>query len=462
MSREKFWVEIETQIQSRNIKDIKEGFADAGPNDLVFYNLNDGEKSLSDFEQRSKNKLFAFLVTIERTGVAYPQNCLAVKMQDFLWLQEKSVQKILRHELTGKKFIGITGTNGKTTTVHIIRTILANEGVRVLSIGTVGIWLGNQCVGNTNTMTSPGYITFHRILAQWQDKFDVLVMEVSSHALDQGRIRGLKFNYAAWMSFTQDHLDYHGSMENYFNTKIKLVTDYLKKDAKFYVPWREKELFERINSVFSCVIPKKLESSPGQLLPPFFQIDFNQSNLETAIAICEDYLARKVSVDVHKLTTPEGRLEIHRFGQKTFVIDSAHTPGALENVCRAINQAFPDKDLFVLFGCGGDRDRNKRPIMAKVVSSFAKKIFLTLDNVRNEDPQQIIADILPGIDKSKTQVEMNREKAVELAYNQSHESTVVLLAGKGPEQYQIVKGQLVPYSELGSLKMAHNKVTRDA
>lgn len=465
MSKLKVIQTILEKIARKDITSATEGFSGGHERNIVFYNLHSNEKAVAVFKDRLSSSKDAYVIVCSEKieqNEQFKENVIFLISKDYAETQTEIVNKIYPLELANKKFVGITGTNGKTTTVHLVRDILYKNNASVLSIGTVGVWLNNKQVEDTQTMTSPGFVNFRKILFKYQDVFDCLVMEVSSHALEQKRIRGVDYDFVAWTSFTQDHLDFHQTMDGYFNAKIKLFNEYLRPNAIAFVPKAEVELREKIlkemTSPQQLRTPLALAERYSGPLPPFFQISFNKSNLEIAWEICENILNKKVQVDPMTLATPEGRLEIHVLNEKTFVIDSAHTPDALENALRAVKQAFPRKSLYVLFGCGGDRDRKKRPVMASIASKHAEKIFLTSDNLRNEDPAQIISDIVVGIDLGKTVIEIDREKAVLLAYKASGPETVCLMAGKGPERYQIVKGNLLPYSELGALQKAMQSV----
>jgi UDP-N-acetylmuramoyl-L-alanyl-D-glutamate--2,6-diaminopimelate ligase len=214
-------------------------------------------------------------------------------------------------------------------------------------------------------------------------------MEASSHALEQRRLEGIKFESAGWLSFSQDHLDYHKTMEDYFAAK-KLIFLHLKDKASVFLPAEQTELMKKLSDEKAVAIAPPIKNH----LPLFFQTRFNQNTLEVAEALIRKVFSYESDFDYFKINPPDGRFYIKNFRSNFIVVDFAHTPDALENICRGIKKAFPQHRLKVLFGCGGDRDRTKRPLMGEVVDKLADDIYLTSDNPRTEDPQEILNDML--------------------------------------------------------------------
>ena len=269
-------------------------------------------------------------------------------------------------------------------------------------------------------------------------------MEVSSHALIQDRYYGIEFDEAGWLSFTQDHLDFHKTMDDYFQAKA-LILKKLKSSATLFVPAEQQDLFKRLHALSSNV--KMAEIIQGDL-PIFFKAKFNRNNLEVALSIVESLWGKSSPFDFSKLKSPDGRFYIRPFKSNFIVVDFAHTPDALENICRGLKEAYPDHKLKVLFGCGGDRDRSKRPQMGSIASVWADEIYITSDNPRSENPEQIISDILLGIAGKDYQAITDRREAVQKAFKELKEKEILLLAGKGHEDYILINGVKHPYSDI--------------
>jgi UDP-N-acetylmuramoyl-L-alanyl-D-glutamate--2,6-diaminopimelate ligase len=266
-------------------------------------------------------------------------------------------------------------------------------------------------------------------------------MEASSHALHQGRLYGISFDVAGWLSFSQDHLDYHKTMDAYFEAK-SLIFKHLKPGARVYIPSTQKELSEKLKG------PVRMAPVLSGILPLFFSTQFNRDNLEVAIAIIEDVFKSKITVDFNRLQSPDGRFYIQKYLTSYLVVDFAHTPDALMNICTGIKKSFPGYKLKVLFGCGGDRDRTKRPLMGKVVDQLADEAYVTSDNPRSENPVTIIDDILRGFQRLIPRKIVDRREAVRIAFSEIKEKEVLLLAGKGHEDYILINGVKHPYSDI--------------
>jgi len=350
---------------------------------------------------------------------------------------------------------GVTGTNGKTSTIKYLEAILLARGRRVLSIGTLGLFVDGVKSDDTG-FTSPPYLELRRLLYRYREQVDCVVMEVSSHALAQGRVHGLRLATAGWTNFTQDHLDYHKTEAAYFTAKTRIF-DMLAPNARLYST--STPLAERLRALSEPPASLQLLSLPE--LPaaalaerPFLALDYNQANLAIAMAMAND-LAPVVTEQPppwRALAPVPGRFDTRVCGSRTIVIDFAHTPDALDNVLSAIRGAFPDARLMTLFGCGGDRDHGKRPAMGAAVARWSDRIIVTSDNPRFESPEKIIADILPGIDGKAHQVIVDRREAIatlfdQLATRPEDEPWVALIAGKGHEPYIDRNGVKEPYSD---------------
>lgn len=429
-----------TEISSLSIKDIHWRAQDSDKESLLFYRIGEDEKSQKAFAERIKKSNFAWLVT-NISHPELPKNSTVISEEKWPEIQKQLLD--ILYPLPNIKFIAITGTNGKTTTTDLVLQLGHLIGKKGLSIGTLGVRETGKTILDFG-LTSPSLIDLRKFLSLYGSDKDFCVMEASSHALLQNRLYGLSFDSAGWLSFSQDHLDYHQTMEAYFDAKC-LILNQLNDKAKIFVPEEQKSLFEEILSVSKKTV--KAHEISGKL-PLFFGTKFNRNNLEVAVAIIEDTFGIKVPNVFEKIIPPDGRFYIREYRSNFIVVDFAHTPDALLNICQGIKETFPEHRLKVLFGCGGDRDRTKRPQMAQVVDQIADEIYITSDNPRSENPDQIIDDIVKGIVKNKFKRITERPKAVQLAFSELKEKEVLLLAGKGHEDYILINGVKHPYSDI--------------
>jgi UDP-N-acetylmuramoyl-L-alanyl-D-glutamate--2,6-diaminopimelate ligase len=424
------------------IKDLHWRSQDSNKNSLLFYKVGNKLSDEAVFHQRISNASYAHLI-INRTIQPMPVNCSVVNENEWPQLQKDCLDLI--YPLPSLRLIGITGTNGKTTTADLVLQLGHQVGKKGISIGTLGVReLGKTIVDFG--LTSPPLIDLRKYLYQYGQDKDFCVMEASSHALEQQRLYGIQFDCAGWLSFSQDHLDYHKTMENYFSAK-KLIFQHLKKNAVVFLPSEQKELIKKLS--------KEAISLAGGIsadLPLFFQTQFNQNNLEVAAGIINFLFKSELHFDYQKLNPPDGRFYIKSYRSNYIVIDFAHTPDALENICKGIRKAFPHHQLKVLFGCGGDRDRTKRALMGEIADKYADDIYVTSDNPRSEDPAQIIQDIIHGFIKNTPKVIIDRPAAVKRAFESLNENEILLLAGKGHEDYILINGIKYPYSDIGEIE----------
>lgn len=372
-----------------------------------------------------------------------------------------SADAFYEHPSGKLKLVGITGTNGKTTTVTLLYNLFRSLGYECGLMSTIANYVGNRRIETTNTTSDP--ITINSLLSQMcKAGCEYCFMEVSSIGVDQKRIEGLEFKAGIFSNLTHDHLDYHGTFANYLRCK-QIFFDKLSKDAfaitnsddkngKIMVQNTKAQVITygcRTAADHKCRIIE--EGFDGMLL----NIDgkevwtrligaHNAYNLlaiyTTAIALGANN--EETLVALSKLESAKGRLETLR-GPKdlTVVIDYAHTPDALENVLKTLRDVGPEKQLICLFGCGGDRDKTKRPEMGAVAEKYADRIILTSDNSRSEDTSDIINDIKGGMAPEGLARTLNisdRKEAIRTAIMLADKGAVLLLAGKGHETYQII------------------------
>jgi UDP-N-acetylmuramoyl-L-alanyl-D-glutamate--2,6-diaminopimelate ligase len=351
------------------------------------------------------------------------------------------------------RIAAVTGTNGKTTTVKYLESLLIAAGERVLSVGTLGLALNGEDQGGTG-FTSPPLVELRRLLAVYRDRADILLTEASSHALHQGRLAGLRFDAAGWTNFSVDHLDYHGTEAAYFEAKTRIL-EQLGDGAPLWVS--SDEVADRLIGSHPHA-PIRRPDAPeldavALTQKPFLGLDYNKANLALALALATQLGVELPHEPWRALGAVDGRFETFVHRNRTIVVDFAHTPDALEKLLRAVRTAFPGARVTTLFGCGGDRDRSKRPLMGAAVSAHSDHSIVTSDNPRFEDPRTIIEDTLAGMDGPDTPtVVVDRAAAVAalfdlLAKAPADEPQVALIAGKGHERYIDRNGEKRHYSD---------------
>jgi len=358
------------------------------------------------------------------------------------------------------KIIGITGTNGKTTTASALYSFLLDLGYKVAMQGTRGFFM-NDTVVEGKSLTTPSVLNTYKHIYQAVDAgCEFFIMEVSSHAIVQKRIEGLNFELKILTNITQDHLDYHKTIEEYIAVKNSFFQDGGKKLINKDEPRASFEIKNTFtygieNPATYKLMAYSLNEASSGIIQHFAQIVpfssslhgfFNLYNLMAAIGAAHILTKKPLEeiVDVvENFAGVSGRME-QVSEVPNVIVDFAHTPDGMQQVLNALKE----KELLVVFGAGGDRDRAKRPLMGRVASSLAKKIYITSDNPRNEDPQKIVDDILSGIeDRSNVVVELNRKKAIEMALAEQEEQEVVVILGKGDEAYQIIYDQKFPFDD---------------
>lgn len=339
------------------------------------------------------------------------------------------------------KIIGVTGTNGKTTTTYLIEQILGES--KVARIGTVEYKIGDEIIEAPNT--TPESLDIIKMCKKSVDKgLEYLVMEVSSHGLTSGRVDMLDFDVAVFTNLTPEHLDYHKDMEDYFNAK-KILFEKLK-DSKNGVINIDDEYGRRIYKEFGGMTYSLKEKADLDLelikkINPSLLGKFNMYNLLAAIGVGK---LLNINLDIIKERAREikgapGRFESVLAGQEfKVVVDYAHTGDALENILQGVTDLKTSGKIITVFGCGGDRDRIKRPVMAEVSERYSDLVIVTSDNPRTEDPNKIIDDIIKGFKNKNYIVEIDRKEAIKKAVLKAEKDDIILIAGKGHETYQIL------------------------
>ncbi len=366
--------------------------------------------------------------------------------------------------------IGVTGTNGKTSTTYLLKTILESCGEKVGLIGTIQNMIGDRVLAAGHTTPDP-YDLQSMLSLMVAEGCGYAVMEVSSHALDQDRVEGCSFDAAIFTNLTQDHLDYHGTMENYLAAKKRLFslcrTAILNQDDAWFDQMREglacdmvtfsagndaadytaRNIRHRPDGVDFELVGTGVIGRVRLAVPGRFSV-YNALGA-AACALTLGLPFQPVVEALGQAVGVKGRAEVVPTGRDfTVVIDYAHTPDGLEKICGALRECKTGR-LVTLFGCGGDRDKTKRPKMAAAAASLSDYLVVTSDNPRSEDPQAIIDDILTGLEGSKTPytVVVNRVEAIHWAIRHAKPGDTILLAGKGHETYQVLHDGIIHLDE---------------
>ncbi|CAM2059393.1 UDP-N-acetylmuramoyl-L-alanyl-D-glutamate--2, 6-diaminopimelate ligase [Desulfovibrionales bacterium] len=374
--------------------------------------------------------------------------------------------------------IGITGTNGKTTICYLLEHLFRENGYRVGILGTVSYrW---PKVEFNAPLTTPDCWQLHELFKRMAEaQVDIAFMEVSSHAIDQQRVAGLNFAAAVFTNLTQDHLDYHTDMEHYFRTKVRLFHNLPEKQKTCVINWNDTyglrlletchntigyglygpnplanrsvpELKGHIvaNTIEGLSILMGWKDQAWKIKSPLIG-RYNASNLLATQAVGLAFgLTHRELIALNTCVGAPGRMErIQGTRGQIIFVDYAHSPDALKNVLVTLKDLQPAR-IITVFGCGGNRDRSKRPLMGQAVARWSDMIVLTSDNPRHEDPLVIIADVLPGLEGClQVVVEPDRRAAITLALKSMKEGDILLIAGKGHETYQQIEDQKVVFSD---------------
>ena len=364
-----------------------------------------------------------------------------------------------------KNLIAVTGTNGKSSVAHFFKEINKYLGISCASIGTLG-FIENRNKTN-NTLTTPDILTNHMKLNEYyKKKIKNVIIETSSHGLDQGRLRGIVFRSGIFTNFTRDHLDYHKTLKNYLKAKLTLFSNLLSKNGyiitnsslneKYTKHFKNKKLLFGQNGNTIKLISVKACGNMSLV-----KINFNNevflfktkligriqiNNLINSIlaAISVGIKFKKIINIIHKVKNPLGRIDYIGNKYKTIIIDYAHTPDGLKKVLGSLLTHF-NKKIILVFGCGGDRDRKKRLTMGRIANKYCNKVFITDDNPRYEDPHKIRSEIAKGCNKSR--IISSREEAIKKAFKLLNKTNLLLITGKGHENYQIFKNIKKPFSD---------------
>jgi UDP-N-acetylmuramate--alanine ligase len=355
----------------------------------------------------------------------------------------------LDHPSKKLKIIGITGTNGKSTTTNMIEFLLRKSGKRVGLIGGIENKICGISLGKSE-LTTPQSDYIHMFFNECLKRnVEFVVMEVSSQGIELNRVDGIEFSCIGFTNLSQDHLDFHKTMDNYFESKMKCFQQ-LKPNGFFVInndcDWGKKALKsfvkndQKVLKINSDTIDESILQSSKNLESPIYGV-YNAYNMMMAKSICQEFNVSIPFELINAFPGVPGRLKKHYLKNKSVgIVDFAHSPDAIENVLRNVKN--DTNDLIVVFGAGGDRDKGKRELMGSMAEKYANKIILTSDNPRSENPLEIVKDIIKGIqNETLFIIELDRSKAIEMAANISTKGSIITILGKGHEDYMIIGNQ---------------------
>lgn len=373
------------------------------------------------------------------------------------------IKEYYQEKIKNIKLIGITGTNGKTTTCYLIYQMLNMIGVKTAYIGTIGFYLDDNIISLDNT--TPSIDILYNLIMDAKDKnCKVVVMEVSSHALKQDRVHGLLFDAVAVTNITQDHLDYHRNMEDYIKSKKKII--YMTKNKKICILNKKSKRYKRfinkdndnfiigkgikINMVISDLNSTKIIIKDG--INKCFNIPlvgmFNVYNFLYAYYIIKmlGYNVNIIKDKLYLLGEPKGRMQKISYKNNVIFVDYAHTPDAVKKVLKTVRK-IKNNGIITIVGCGGNRDKTKRPIMAKIACKYSSYVIFTNDNPRNENEKEIMKDILNGAG-GEYEVIYDRGDAIKRGIELLGDKMILMVLGKGHEDYQIIGDKKLHFSDV--------------
>ena len=370
--------------------------------------------------------------------------------------------------------IGVTGTNGKTTTAYLIYQALNMLGKKCCYIGTIGYYLNKKLCNLPNT--SPDICEIYDMMIRAYDNgYKYVAIEVSSQGLSYERFNGIEFDYAIFTNLTVDHLDYHKTMKNYALAKQKLFNqnkgvNIINVDDEYNDYFKiNKYVTYGFNNSDYKIIDYKLSHDET-----FFKVEHDKKiyNIKSCLIgkyniynmLCAFIVLHLLEIDsdkiiniIPKLKCPDGRMDIIKYNSNSIIIDYAHTPDAMENIFKTVKE-LTKGNIYTVFGCTGDRDRNKRPVMMRLACSNSKYVIVTSDDLHDEDFNQIVNDMLKENNFNNYEICMNRGKAVKKAIDKLEENDILLILGKGHERFIIVKDKKIPFNDKEEVEKIINKV----
>jgi len=379
--------------------------------------------------------------------------------------------EIFGHPEEKMDLIGITGTNGKTTTTYMIKSFLEHLEIKTGLLGTIEIFDGDETVDAQRTTPEANDI-FRNLARMYDNGCEKVVMEVSSHALSLGRIQGLTFSAVAFTNISRDHLDFHDNFNDYVNSKLRLL-DHLKPEGKVYYNYDDSRLKAALEglgdyNIFSYSIKNDSDYKAESINLYQDKIEFVLNNKEFKLKMSGKFnvynclaasaILLESGIDIDKIIEAvenfrgvPGRFEyVSNETDIVVLVDYAHTPAGIKNVLNSINE-FKERNVIAVFGCGGDRDKDKRPEMGIIGYELADKIILTSDNPRSEEPAEIIKDIESGINNKYPEAKydkiIDRGKAIKKAILEAETDDIIIIFGKGHETYQEFADRVIDFDD---------------
>ena len=426
--------------------------------------IPDGHDKVMDAIERGAS------VVVLQKDMDLPDSVIKVVVPDSRYALAILANKFYDFPSGKMKMIGITGTNGKTTTTHIIESIFMQKH-RVGIIGTLNYKINGQINKSKDTTPEPPDLQeiFTRMVAS---KLDYCAMEVSSHGIDFFRVEGVNYNVALFTNLSQDHLDYHKTMELYLQTKLRLF-QWIKPDdyaianiddphgKDFLEAAVAKKLtygIENVADIMAKDIKMNIKGSEYRLVTPIGEINIKQKLVgmfniynciaAVSVAISQGYDLEAIKRGLEDNIRVSGRFELIDKGQDfSVVVDYAHTPDGMEKVLSLTGKLNPNR-VVTVFGCGGDRDKEKRPLMGNVADKYSDIIILTADNPRNEDPEQILDHIKEGIKNTTCKRIIDRAKAIDYAISNAESNDIIMIIGKGHETTQTLKHKTIHFNDV--------------
>lgn len=369
--------------------------------------------------------------------------------------------------LNEMKIIGITGTNGKTTSAYLLHNALNLLGIKTAYIGTIGFYI-NKKIESLNNTTPDVLDLFELLLKSYENGCKYVCMEVSSQGLSYKRVEGFLFDYVVFTNLTQDHLDYHKTMENYALAKQELfkklkkdgvaIVNYDDKYKNYYLLEQNKNITYGFNGGDYKIEDYKMNNLGTTLKYKHNNEVYNIStkligkyniyNLLITLVILDliGIKQEEIKKISYELKTPSGRMETIGYNNNSIVIDYAHTPDAIEKIINTMKEVTKG-NIYTVFGCTGDRDRTKRPIMLKLVTSLSRYAIVTNDDPHFEDPSQIVNDMISGVEAKNYEIILDRKQAIRKGINLLKEYDTLLILGKGHEEYMIIKDKKIPFKD---------------
>lgn len=418
----------------------------------IFIALDNGHKYIDDAIKNGASKVIA-------EHGHYDVDTLIVKNTRKYLI--KYLKENYYNDIKDINIIGITGTNGKTTTAYLIYQALNLLGSKCAYIGTIGFYIDDKICDLNNT--TPDLIDLYEMIMEAKNRGCTnIVMEVSSHSLSLKRIDALKFNYIMFTNLTSEHLNYHKTMNRYFKAKKRLLK-FLKKDGKVLVNVDDKYMKKLSKKAI------KIGSSGHYIIGDHFYTNrtkfylnskiyemkllglYNIYNMSFCIALLEMMGFKNIRKVVKKLNAPSGRMELIKDENRLIIVDYAHTPDAVEKILLAVKE-FAKNKIYVIIGCGGNRDKTKRPVMAKIATDLSDFVIFTSDNPRFEEPIDIINDMIESLDNINYQVIVNREDAIKKGIQLIENNDILIVLGKGHEKYQIINDKKIYFDDVEIIK----------